>query len=156
MGTHAEAPDREAQRRLAADLFNKTWTLLDKQDRTPEDDVEMVHCVHASAYHWMQVGTAANRARSEWQCSRVYAVLGLSWPALQYARRCLAIVEGSPAEMEEFDLPGAYEALARAHSVAGEAAEARRYVELGRIETAKIADEDDRRLMESDFATIDA
>jgi hypothetical protein len=58
--------------------------------------------------------------------------------------------------MEEFDLPGAYEALARAHSVAGEAAEARRYVELGRIETAKMADEDDRKHMESDFATIDA
>ena len=58
--------------------------------------------------------------------------------------------------MEEFDLPGAYEALARAHAVAGDAAESRRYIELGRIETAKIADEDDRRLMESDFATIDA
>jgi hypothetical protein len=156
MGTNAETLDLETQRRLAADLFNKTWTLLEKQDRTAADDVEMVHCVHASAYHWMQVGTAANRARSEWQCSRVYAVLGLSWPAIQYARSCLAIVQASPAEMEEFDLPGAYEALARAHAVAGDTAEARRYVELGRAETAKIAYEDDRRHMEADFATIDA
>jgi hypothetical protein len=156
MGTNAETLDLETQRRFAADLFNKTWTLLEKQDRTAADDVEMVHCVHASAYHWMQVGTAANRARSEWQCSRVYAVLGLSWPAIQYARSCLAIVQASPAEMEEFDLPGAYEALARAHAVAGDTAEARRYVELGRAETAKIADEDDRRHMEADFATIDA
>jgi DNA-binding transcriptional MerR regulator len=154
MGTHSETIDREATRRLAADLFNKTWTLLEKQERTPEDDVEMVHCVHASAYHWMQVGTAANRARSEWQCSRVYAVLGLSWPAIQYARRCLEIVEASPAEMEEFDLPAAYEALARAHAVAGESDESRRYAELGRAATAEIADEDDRRIMEADFATI--
>jgi hypothetical protein len=154
MGTHSETLDRETTRRLGVDLFNKTWTLLEKHDRTPEDDVEMVHCVHASAYHWLQVGTAANRARSEWQCSRVYAVLGLSWPAVQYARRCLEIVESSPAEMEQFDLPAAYEALARAHAVAGDADESRRYAELGRAATAEIADEDDRRIMEADFATI--
>jgi DNA-binding transcriptional MerR regulator len=155
MGTHAEALDREAQRRLAADCFNKTWTLMEKRHRTRDDDDEMLHCAHASAYHWTQVGTAANRARGEWQCSRVYTVLGRPEPALHHARRCLELVEASPAEMEEFDLPAAYEALARAHMVAGDAAEARRYAEVGRAETAKIADEDDRRLMEADFATID-
>jgi len=156
MGTHAEALDRETERRLAADCFNKTWTLMEKQGRTREEDDEMVHCAHASSYHWYQVGTAANRARGEWQCSRVYAILGRAEPALHHARRCLELVEASPAEMEEFDLPAAYEALARAHAVAGDPAEARRYVELGREVTAKIADEDDRRLMEADFATIDA
>jgi DNA-binding transcriptional MerR regulator len=154
MGTHAEALDRETQRRLAADCFNKTWTLMEKHDRTRDDDDEMVHCAHASSYHWSQVGTAANRARGEWQCSRVYAILGRAEPSLHHARRCLELVEASPAEMEEFDLPAAYEALARAHSVAGDVEEARRYVDLGRIVTAEIADEDDRRLMEADFATI--
>jgi hypothetical protein len=57
--------------------------------------------------------------------------------------------------MEEFDLPAAYEALARAHLVAGDVNEARRYRERGVAETAKIADEEDRRIMETDFATID-
>jgi DNA-binding transcriptional MerR regulator len=154
MGTHAEALDAETQRRLGIDLFNKTWTLMEKADRSREDDDEMIHCVHASAYHWLHVGTPANRARSDWQCSRVYAILGRPEPALDHARRCLEIVEASPDEMEEFDLPAAYEALGRAHSVAGDLAEARRYVELGRAETAKIADEDDRGIMEADFATI--
>jgi DNA-binding transcriptional MerR regulator len=156
MGTHAEALDRETQRRLAADCFNKTWTLMEKEGRTREDDDEMVHCAHASAYHWSQVGTAANRARGEWQCSRVYVILGRTEPALHHARRCLELVEASPEEMEEFDLPAAYEALARAHSVAGDVGEARRYVELGRDVTAKIADEDDKKLMEADFSTIQA
>ena len=156
MGTHAEALDRETQRRLAADCYNKAWTLMEKQDRSRADDDEMVHCAHASAYHWRQVGTAANLARGEWQCSRVYAILGRTEPALHHAHRCLEIVEASPAEMEEFDLPAAYEALARAHFVAGDAGEARRYAELGREATAKIADDDDRRLLEADFATIGA
>jgi len=156
MGTHAEALDAETQRRLGIDLFNRTWTLMEKPDRSAEDDDEMLHCAHASAYFWLQVGTRANRARSEWQCSRVYAILGRVEPALAHARRCLEIVEASPEEMEEFDLPAAYEALGRAHSVAGDRAEARRYVELGQAATARIADEDDRAIMEADFATIEA
>ena len=156
MGTHAETIDREAQRRLAADCFNATWTLIEKPDRTREDDDAMIHGAHASAYLWRDIGTAANRARGEWQCSRVYAILGRTEPALEHARRCLEIVEESPGEMEEFDLPAAYEALARAHWVAGDLDESRRYAELGREATAKIADEDDRKIMEADFATIGA
>src|SRR5665213_177750 len=72
MDTKADNLDPEMHRRLGADLFNKTWTLMKKADRTREDDDEMLHCAHASAYHWLHVGTAANRARSEWQCSRMY------------------------------------------------------------------------------------
>lgn len=154
MGTHAQALDAETHRRLGVDLFNKTWTLLEKDSRTVEDDDEMLHCTHASAYHWLQVGTQANRARSEWQCSRVNAVLGRPEAALVHAHRCLELVEGAPEEMEEFDLPAAYEALARAHLVAGDLSEARRYRELGLEATGTIADEDDRRIMETDFATI--
>jgi len=155
MGTHAQAIDAETHRRLGIDLFNRTWTLMEKTDRSVEDDDEMIHCAHASAYHWQQVGTRANRSRSEWQCSRVYAILGRPEPAIAHARRCLEIVDASPEDMEEFDLPAAYEALGRAYSVAGDLQEARRYVELGQAATARIADEDDRAIMEADFATIE-
>jgi hypothetical protein len=155
MGTQAAGTlDPETELRLGVDLFNKVWAALEKTDRTREDDDEMLHCAHASAYHWLQVGTPANRARSEWQCSRVYAILDRVEPALHHARRCLELVEANPDAMAAFDLPAAYEALARAHMVAGEVEETRRYAGLGRAETAKIADEDDRAIMEADFATI--
>jgi DNA-binding transcriptional MerR regulator len=154
MTTPAEALDRETHRRLGVDLFNKTWTLMEKEGRTPAEDDELLHCAHASAYHWLQVGTAANRARSEWQCSRVYAVLGRPEPSLYHARRCLELVEGSPQEMEQFDLPGACEALARAHALAGDADEALRWLDRGRAEAAKIEDEDDRAIIEADLSSI--
>jgi DNA-binding transcriptional MerR regulator len=154
MGTKAEALDPEAQRQLGADLFNKCWTLMEKTDRTADDDDEMIHCAHASAYHWLQVGTPANRSRSQWQCSRVYAILGRVEPALYHARRCLELVEAHPDEMKDWDLPAAYEAMARAHMVAEDLAETRRYAELGRAATAKIEDEDDRAVIEADLATI--
>jgi DNA-binding transcriptional MerR regulator len=144
-------------RTLGVDLFNKTWTLMGKPTRTPEDDDEMIHCAHASAYHWQQVGTRANRARSEWQCSRVHAILGQSELALHHARRCHEIAAANEdGSMEDWDLAGAYEALARAHLTAGHREEAAHWARLGRETTAALADEDERKVFEADFATIDA
>jgi hypothetical protein len=144
----------EEQRALGAELFNRTYALMEKAERTPDEDTEMLHRAHASAYHWAQAGTAANRSRSEWQCSRVYAVLAWVEPALHHARRCLEIVQAHPDEMKDWDLPAAYEALARAHMVAGDVAETQKWEELGRAATARIADDEDRAVIEADFATI--
>jgi len=144
-------------RTLGVDLFNKTWTLMEKPTRTPEEDDEMIHCAHASGYHWQQVGTRANRARSEWQCSRVHAILGQSEQALYHARRCHDITAANEdGSMEDWDLAGAYEALARAHLTAGHREEAAHWAQLGRATTAALADEEERKVFEADFATIDA
>jgi hypothetical protein len=156
LGAHAEPIDAETRRRLAVDCFNKTWTLIEKTDRTREDDDEMLHCAHASRYHWGEIGTAANRARGEWQCSRVYSVLGRPEPALQHAQRCLEICESEPGALEDWDLPFAYEALARAYAVAGDAGEMSRCLEQARSLGASIIDDDDRALLEADLATIRA
>jgi DNA-binding transcriptional MerR regulator len=142
-------------RTLGVDLFNKTWTLMERDTRTPDEDDEMIHMAHASAYHWLRVGTRANRARSEWQCSRVHVILGQTEQALYHARRCHEIVQADEdGSMADWDLPAAYEALARAHLAAGDVEEAARLADLGREATARIADDDDRKPIETDFATI--
>ena len=146
--------DGEAHRRLGAELFNRTWALMQQDARSPDEDDELIHCAHASAYHWLQVGTAANRARSEWQCSRMYTVLGRAEPALQHAQRCLEICESEPGALEDWDLPFAYEALARAHSVAGDTAAAARGLEQARALGAAIAEDEEREHLEADLATI--
>ncbi|HEU5244491.1 MAG TPA: helix-turn-helix domain-containing protein [Gaiellaceae bacterium] len=146
MGMRSESLQAEDHRRLGIDLYNRTWTLMDSPGE------EMLYCAHASAYHWMQGGgTTANRARSEWLCSRVYAILGRPEPALHHARRCLELVESSPEEMEDWDLAGAYEALARASLTAGDTEDARRFHDLGREATAEIADPEDRKHIEADL-----
>jgi len=53
-------------RQLAVDLFNHTWELLDKSERTQAEADEMIHAAHASRYHWGLAGTAVNLARGEW------------------------------------------------------------------------------------------
>src|SRR5437763_3656337 len=60
----------DEHRRLGIDLFNKTWTLMETADRNAEQNDELLHCAHASAYHWLQGGELVNRVRSEWQCAR--------------------------------------------------------------------------------------
>ena len=61
---------------------------------------EMIHAAHASRFHWSRAEgvTTINLARGEWQCCRVYAVLGRGEPALWHARRCLAYVEAADAD----------------------------------------------------------
>jgi hypothetical protein len=151
-----EALDAAQRRRLAVDLFNHVWTSLRRGERTVEEDDEMVHAAHASRHHWAEVGTAVNLARGEWQCSRVYATLGRAEPALHHARRCLELCEANVGELEEFDLPFAYEALARAHAVAGDLPEAERWAARGRESAAAMRDADDRELVLADLATIPA
>jgi hypothetical protein len=139
-------------RQLGVDLYNDTWRLLQKE-RTPEEDDELLHQAHTSAYHWLKAPECEpkNRARGEWLCSRVYAVLGRAEPALHHAERCLAIVEGSPENMEEWDLPFAYEALARAHGVAGNAGESAQHAERAGELADRIADAEDRELVLSEL-----
>ena len=141
--------DADEHRQLGIELYNRTWELLEGG----ADPDETVHTAHASAYHWRHAAgaTAANRARSEWLCSRVYALLGRPEAALHHACRCIELVESAPAEMEDWDKAGAYEALTRAHLAAGEMEDARHFFELARKETAKIAEEDDRKHIEADL-----
>lgn len=142
-------------RTLGVDLYNKTWTLIEKETRTQDEDDEMVHMAHASAYHWLQVGTLANRARSHWQCSRVHVLAGQHEQALYHARRCHEIVEANEdGSMADWDLAGAYEALARVQLALGNAGEAMHWAVLAREATAQIADEDDRKPIEADLATL--
>jgi uncharacterized glyoxalase superfamily protein PhnB len=141
-----------AERRLAAHLFNGVWQLLDKPDRTADEDDRLLHMAHASRYHWGQVGTAENRSRGEWQCSRVYAALGRSEPALYHANRNLEICDAHG--IGDFDLAFAYEALARSWALAGDGERARAWLERARAAAVDIAEDEDRELLLADLATI--
>lgn len=152
MPTNAEPMDADEERRLAASLFNATWTLLEKENRSPDEDDAMLHMAHASAHHWRQVGKAENFARSEWQCSRVYAVLRRPEPCLHHAQRVLGICQENG--LGDFDLAFAYEALARGHAITGDAEHSRAYTEQALAAAEDIKEDDDRELLLTDLETI--
>lgn len=142
----------EIHRRLGIELFNHTWDLLDKTDRTQQESLEMIHAAHASRYHWEKAGTAINLARGEWQISRVYAVLRRAEPALYHAQLCLEICQKNG--FGDFDLAYAYEAMARANAVAGNAPELANYKRLAYDAGENILEAEDKQLFMIDLSTL--
>jgi len=145
--------DRETERRLAAGLFNDVWRLLDLTKRRPEQDDEMLHAAHASRYHWGKVGEPVRLARGEWLCSRVYAVLGRPEPAICHARRCLELLTDLRGA-EDWDEAAAFEALARAHAVAGDEEQKNAWLARAREALVSISDPADREPIEADIKSI--
>jgi DNA-binding transcriptional MerR regulator len=143
----------ETHRALGAGLYNRCWDLMELEDRTIDQDDELIATAHASAWHWLQVGHRANRSRGHWLCSRVYAVLGRPEPALHHARRCVEIAEAGGEGLEDWDVPSAYEAMARALATAGDVAGATEWKARAAAALAGIGAED-RSVIEGDLATL--
>ncbi len=144
--------EREWHRAQAAKLFNHVWKLLEKSRRTPAEDDEMIHAAHASRYHWGVVGKPVNLTIGEWQVSHVYAVLKRPEPAAYHGQRCLAVCRAH--RIGGFPLAFAYEALARAASVAGKRAARDRFLRRALAAGARIPDKEDRAQLLADLATI--
>ncbi len=148
----ADLLSEENERKLAARCFNSVWDLMEKEDRTGDEDDLMVHMAHASRYHWGQAGKAENVARGEWQVSRVYAVLRRPEPCLYHAERVLDVCTANG--IDDWDIAFAYEALARAHAISGDAEAARTMTERALEAAEKIKKEEDRKIVMADLETI--
>ena len=142
-------PSGSEDRQLGVTLFNEAWRLMESR----EDDDRLLEVAYASAYHWSEAPECipANRARSHWQISRVYVVLGRPEPALWHAHRCLQLCEEHG--IGDFDIAYAYEGLARACVLAGEPSAAA-WREKARAAGDAIADSEDREHFGEDFATL--
>ena len=141
-----------AHKYFAAECFNRAWDLIDKSDRTPDEDQEMIRLNQASLYHWSQREdcTAENLSIGYWQTARIYALLGQADNARRYGEICLRYSQ----DAGPFLLGYAYEALARAESIAGQAEKAAQYLQDAQSYLAQISDSQDRELLEQDLNTL--
>ena len=139
-------------RKMAIQLFNYVWSLMEKADRSPAEDDTLLNAAHASRYHWGEVGTAVNLVRGDWQISRVYSVLKRPEPARYHALRCLEVCQANG--IGDFDLAYAYEALARSCDLAGEREAAQTYLAQAEAAGQQITEADDRELFDKDMQTL--
>ena len=144
--------EKEFHRKSAVDCFNLVWTLMDKKDRTKEENDKMVHAAHASRFHWGEIGTPLELERGEWQISRVYTVVKRPESALYHAMRCLEICTEN--NIADWDIAFAYEAMARAHEVAGRKTECKKYIELANKAGEQIKTKADKGYLFSELRTI--
>ena len=160
MGKKGKKVDYEEHKKLGISLFNNTWNLIDKKDRTKDEEDEMIHSAHASRYHWGVAikgnasGTGTkNYARGDWQLSYVYSIVGKFEPALYYGQSSLEICLDN--EIGDFDLAFGYEAVARAYSLNPEkSSELKEIIEKANIAGNKIDKKEDKDYFFSQLKTI--
>ena len=142
----------EIHKNFAIELFNETWNLMEKDQRSQAETDRMVHAAHASCYHWGIAGEGVNIARGEWLISHVYAHLRRVEPCLYHATRCLEVTLEN--DLKDFDLAFAYEAMARAADITGNDVEWAKYLTLAKEAGAKIKDPIDRNYFFRELNTI--
>ncbi|MHA2244278.1 MAG: hypothetical protein ACXADY_04875 [Candidatus Hodarchaeales archaeon] len=160
MTDHEQFDEIEWHKKTGVKLFNATWDLIDKKERTTEEIDQMIHSAHASRYHWGESVAAGmpntgpiNLERGEWQISRVYSILERPESAIYHAQRCIDICEEN--NISDFDLAFAYESMARACAVAGDRdTDSKKYVTLAIEAGNKIKKEEDKIYFFSELDTI--
>lgn len=80
-----------AHEHFAVSCFNAAWGLIDKPERSVEDEERMLQLAVASAWHGSQQKDRTDQSRSiaYWQTSRVHALCGRGPEAVRYGRLCL-------------------------------------------------------------------
>ena len=141
----------EAHLHFAKFLNGETWNLLDKENRTVEDNELMLAAAFASYYHWLYAGKEVHRQRGEYMIARAYLALGNLQEALSHATRCLELTDQFKEQMEDFDVAFAYEIVARANAAMGQLDTACEYKEKAQFAGKMIKDEENRNIFFDDL-----
>jgi hypothetical protein len=147
--------DTATQRRIAVALFNRVWDLLESgDDRTPEDTAEMIDAAHASRYLWRRIGGLEQAVVGEWQVSRAYASAGLGDEAVRHADLAFSLLAGNEDDLPDWIPASVHEGRARAYLAAGDGPSASVAIAEAATAAARIADAEDRDLVEAQIAEL--
>jgi len=136
----------ETHRVFARQTNGRVWELLEKRDRTPAEEREMLTAAYASLFHWLHAGTVVHEQRGEWLIARVHLELSHQGEALRHARRCKDLTEADQEAMEDFDVAFAEEVMARVDSLRGETEPAREALKRALAAGQAIQDAEDRQI----------
>jgi tetratricopeptide (TPR) repeat protein len=146
---------QDAHRYFSASCYNAAWDLIEKKNRSKQEDDEMIRLGLAATWHWTQRAdvTDTNLSIGYWQASRIYAILGQVENARQYGQTCLELSQkdGVPP----FYLGFAYEALARSESIAGNVEASREYLRQAVQIAGILSDEEEKRMLMEDLNELE-
>jgi hypothetical protein len=147
----AELEEANWHRTLAKRTYNAAWELIDKPERTAENDRRMLLLACTSRVHWGEAGGAREHAVGDWQVAHVLSLLGAGEQALSFARSALAVVEEHG--WTDFMLASAHEGMARAYAAMGETAERDAHADQCR-KVLETLPEEDRELIAGQLASV--
>jgi tetratricopeptide (TPR) repeat protein len=144
----------ESHKQIASQCFNRVWDFLDLQERTKEEEEQMIHLAHTSFWYWTQVEdhTSTNLSIGYWQIARVYAVVGNGEQSRFFAERCVEV--SLESDIPPFYIGYAYEALARAYMVLGQTEIALENIQKALNYTQDVVVEDSKNMLLKDLNEI--
>lgn len=145
----------DANQYFAVAYNGSVWKLLEKKERTEDENEEMINLAHASLLHWSKSPKCrkVNLQRGEYMISMAYIYAKNPRQALHYAKRCKKITENNIEENEDFDLAYAYLVLAMALSLNNSKIEAEEYLNKAKKLGGDIKGEKDRDIFLADLKT---
>lgn len=145
--------EKDKLKKLAIEAFNKTWSYIDKPNKTNEENEEMIKSAHTSRHYWQKAGgTDLNIVRGDWMISHVYSLIGDGNNALEYAHKCAD--KTIEIGYDDFDLVFAYEALAFAYKILGDNEQKDYYLMLGYSSIDQVNKQSDKDYCKSQLDLI--
>lgn len=152
MGELDALTDLDLHRRMAVELFNRTWELLDEPNRTPAQDREMLGAALGSHYHWARVGDDKNFAISDWQVARTLAVIGEADLAQKFAE--MALRRAVDSNLGPFLVGCGHEGLARVAALNGDEHALDNHLARADDLLSVIDDQEERDLLKADLDSL--
>jgi hypothetical protein len=131
-------------RQLAKDLWNRTWELLEKPDRTEDEIAELSEAAHASRWHWRQAGTGVHAQRGEWMLGRMWCEVGVPAAAAWHLKRTEALTEANAAALSDFDFAFVLALRARVAAISGDLDRAATEYAAAEAAGLRLTEKDDR------------
>lgn len=141
-----------AHRWYSATFFNQTWDLIDKADRSADENQQMVELCLASIAHWRlrEDCKPVNLSIGYWLAARVHSLIGRADEALRYA--WLSLEKGR--EQGAFFEGYAHEAIARAARLSGNETLKREHLDRAQTFLAQIDDEQSCEALRADLESL--
>jgi hypothetical protein len=139
-------------RQMAVECFNRAWELIEAEERSPDQDREMLVLACTSRFHWGIVGNDEQWMVGDWQIAHVASLLGLGDLAMRHAPAALDVCRAN--DWSDWRLASALEGMARASAAVGDTAGRDRFAAEARRVLDTIEDKEDRELIASQLASI--
>lgn len=143
-----------AHRYFSAACFNAAWELMEKDERTTEENEQMLRLSLASHWHWTQREDydATKASIGYWQTSRVYILLNQPLNARWYGR--LSLQASQKPGVDPIYQAYAYETLARSAALAEDPIGTSAYLRQAHQAAAKLQEGEDKQQLLADLATV--
>jgi hypothetical protein len=137
---------------LASRLFNRCWELLEQDERSADDDVELLTSALTSRFHWLAAGGPEQWIISDWMVARAAGATGSVDTALRFALRAYEAARAS--DTPDWLVASSAEGVARAYAVAGNTEEFAHWAALASRLVEVIADPENKSLIEGQLSDI--